>query len=91
MKDYSEFPPSKYFIRVLKNCPRSAFLYMQLWKKKDKHDRIIIKKRDIRRDYLMSPTLFRNLLAPMMFINILGFIEVDDKFQIDMLGADLHE
>jgi len=87
MKEYTEFPPQKYFIRVLKNCPRSALLYLQLWKKKNKHSRVIHAKKDIRKDYLISPTMFRNLLAPLMFLNLIGFIEVDDNFQIDILGS----
>jgi hypothetical protein len=92
MKEYCEFPPQKYFTRVLKNCPRSALLYMQLWKKKDnKHMRIICRKVHIRRDFLISPTMFRNLLAPLMYLNILEFIEVDNNFQIDMAGVQQDE
>ena len=67
MKDYNEFPPLKYFIRVLKVCPKSSLLYTQLWKKKGKHMNFISQKKDIRKDYLMSPTMFRNLLSPLMF------------------------
>jgi hypothetical protein len=91
MKDYNDYPPQKYFTRVLKNCPRCAFIYIQLWKKKDKYSRVIQEKRDVRKDYLMSPTMFRNLLAPLMFLNLINFIEVDDNFQIDISGTDLNE
>jgi len=86
MKDYTDFPPLKYFVRVLKSCPKSSLLYTQLWKKKGKHMNIQIKKRDVRKDYLISPTMFRNLLAPLMFLNLVSFIESDDKYQIDILG-----
>ena len=86
MKDYSDFPPSKYFTRVLKNCPKSAFLYAQLWQKKGKQMRLHAEKRCVRKEYLISPTLFRNLLAPLMYMNLVNFIESDDKFQIDILG-----
>lgn len=91
MKDYSEFPPLKYFIRVLKNCPKSAFLYFQLWKKKDKHMNLLIRKNEVRREFFISPTMFRNLLSPLMFLNLINFIESEDKFQIDILGPNLND
>lgn len=91
MKDYTDFPPLKYFIRVLKTCPKSALLYTQLWKKKGKHMSLLTQKRDVRKEYLISPTMFRNLLAPLMFLNLVSFIESDDKFQIDVLGPSFNE
>jgi hypothetical protein len=89
--DYSEFPPIKYFVRVLKNCSKSALLYAQLWKKKSNHLIVSIHKKDIRKEYLISPTMFRNLLARLMFLNLIHFIESDEKFQINMLGPHVNE
>lgn len=86
MKDYNEFPPIVYFLRTLKNCPRSAFLYCQLWKKKAKYNRVLIQKKDVRKEFLVSPTMFRNLLSPLMFLNLVTFTENDEKFQIDIQG-----
>lgn len=91
MTDYTEYPPLKYFTRVLKNCPKSAFLYVQIWKKKEKRMNVVTTKRDIRKDYLISPTMFRNLLAPLMFLNLIHFTESDEKFQIDILGPHNHD
>lgn len=91
MKDYSDFPPLKYFVRVLKSCSKSALLYTQLWKRKGKHMTFMIHKKDIRKDYLISPTMFRNLLSPLMFLNLISFIESEEKFQIDILGPHLND
>ena len=91
MKDYNEFPPLKYFIRVLKTCPKSALLYTQIWKKKGKHMKFETRKKDVRKEYLISPTMFRNLLSPLMFLNLVSFIEGDEDFQIDILGPHLNE
>ena len=91
MKDYSDFPPLKYFMRVLKACPKSALLYTQLWKKKGKHRNLVTEKKHVRKDYLISPTMFRNLLAPLMFLSLVSFIESDEKFQIDILGPHLND
>jgi hypothetical protein len=91
MKDYGEFPPLKYFIRVLKSCPKSALLYVQIWRKKGKHMNLVTEKKEVRKDYLISPTMFRNLLAPLMFLNLIHFIECGEKFQIDVLGQHLND
>lgn len=91
MKDYSDFPPLKYFIRVLKSCPKSALLYVQLWKKKGKHLNLTTEKSSIRKEFLISPTMFRNLMAPLMFLNLIHFIESDETFQIDILGPHLND
>lgn len=91
MRDYNEFPPLNYFFRVLKNCPRSSLLYTQLWKNKGKHMSLVTEKKNIRKDYLISPTMFRNLLAPLTFLSLVSFIEGDEKFQIDILGPHVNE
>lgn len=91
MTDYSEYPPLKYFTRVLKNCPKSALLYIQLWKNKGKHMNLVTEKGNIRKEYLISPTMFRNLLAPLMYLNLIHFVENDGKYQIDVLGPHLNE
>ena len=88
MNDYNEFPPIKYFTRVLKGCPKSALLYLQIWNNKEKQTYYEVGKKDVRKEYLISPTLFRNLLAPLMYLNLIHFSECDDKFQIDVLGYD---
>lgn len=93
MKDYSDFPPFKYFIRVLKTCPKSALVYVQIWKKKQKNKNtaLNISKKDIRKDFLISPTMFRNLLSPLMFMNLMSFTEAQDRFLIDIVGMNLNE
>ena len=92
MLDYSEFPPIKYFIRVLKSCPGSALLYIQIWKRRGKSMGFSVPRRDVRREYLISPTMFRNLLAPLAFLNLINFIEDDDgRYQIDVSGPQANE
>lgn len=91
MKDYQEFPPIKYFIRTLKNCPRSAFLYVIIWKNKKENMCLVTEKNEVRKDYLMSPTMFRNLLEPLMLLNLIHFVECDGKFKIDFIGQHLNE
>jgi hypothetical protein len=91
MTDYSEFPPVKYFTRVLKGCPKSALLYTQIWKNQDKTMSLVTRKIDVRKEYLISPTMFRNLLAPLMLLNLIHFLEDDRGFQIDIIGLHVNE
>jgi hypothetical protein len=86
-KDYFDFPPCQHFMRVLKACPQSAYLYTQLWKNKDKQMAINTMKKDVRKEYLISPTMFRNLLAPLMFLNLISFIEDEGKIKININGG----
>jgi len=89
--DYSEFPPLKYLTRVMKTCPNSALLYVQLWDKRGKNMHIETEKKHVRKEYLISPTLFRNLLAPLMYLNLIHFVENEGLFQIDVLGPQAND
>lgn len=91
LNDYSEFPPIKYFMRSLKTCPKSALLYAQIWKSAGDERHVIMAKKSIRKDYLISPTMFRNLLAPLACLNLIHFIEGDEKYRIDILGKKANE
>jgi hypothetical protein len=92
MKDYSDFPPFKYFLRVLKSCPDSALLYAQIWQKRGAKMCLVLNKREVRKNYLISPTMFRNLLAPLAFLNLINFNEDDEgRYQIDVSGPHLNE
>jgi hypothetical protein len=91
MQDYREFPPIKYFIRALKTCPRSAMLYLQIWKSLSNYMTLVVPKRDVRKLYLISPTIFRNMLTPLMYLNLLRFSETDEDFHIDISGSYVNE
>lgn len=52
---------------------------------------LVTEKKQVRKDYLISPTMFRNLLAPLMFLNLIHFVENGDKFQIDISGPHLND
>jgi hypothetical protein len=91
MQDYQDFPPIKSFIRVLKTCPRSALLYVQMWKKRNAWLKLDVPREDIRPDYLISPTLFINLLCPLISLSLVFLREEDDGFHISFSRAHLDE
>jgi hypothetical protein len=86
MIDYSNLPPVRYFERVLKTCPKAALLYLQLWINKNKYMNVRVKEIDIRRQYLMSPTVFRNLLSSLVFLDLVTEQQEHDKFLITISG-----
>ena len=88
MKDYLNMPPARSFIRVLKSCPRAAVLYIDLWKQRSLITHTVrVKKRDIRKEYLISPTIYRNELASLAYLNLVSFVETDEEYQIDVMGS----
>ena len=91
MKNYREFPPVNYLMRILKNCPESALLYIELWEKRGKKMSLNLSRTDIRKEFLISPTLFRNMLMSLKILNIIRYVEKDEHFQIDILGPQVNE
>jgi hypothetical protein len=87
MSDYNNYPPRRSFERVLKICPKSATLYIHLWKAQDKHAKVLVAKNEIRKNYSISPTLFRNHLYDLKTLNLLFFVEKDGEFRIDISGC----
>lgn len=87
MGDYDDFPPLTVFKTALHICPQAAFLYTLLWKIKHKESRISIKRTDVKKKFLISPTLFRNNLLSLSRINILSFEETVDFFLIDFVSS----
>jgi hypothetical protein len=86
MQNYIDFPPENYLLRVLKRYPKSAFLYIQIWKKLGiKRCLLTVKKADIRKDFLVSKTMFRNLLIPLKLLELLDFSEDDTVFKLNVL------
>lgn len=88
MNDYAEFPPLDCFKRVLRSSPQSADLFASLWKIKSKSNRISIKRKDIKRSFLISPTLFRNHLLAIGRLELITFEETTDFFLIDFYEND---
>jgi hypothetical protein len=83
MKDYSEFPPIDSFKRVLTNSPQSALLYAHIWKNKKKCSRISLLRNEVKKKFLISPTLFRNHLLSLGRLELISFEETPEFFLID--------
>jgi len=49
-----------------------------------------VNKPDIRKDFLISPTLFRNLITPLSYMGIILYKEDDRMYEIALLGMPEH-
>lgn len=88
MNDYSEFPPVDTLKKILISSPQCALLYASLWKQKPTSNRISIKRNDIKKKFLISPTLFRNHLLCIGRLELITFEETSDFFLIDFYEND---
>ena len=80
--DYATFPPVSTFKKVLFACPETGLLYASLWDLKQ-GNRVSIKRSEVKRCFLISPTLFRNHLLALSRLGILSMEETPTFFLID--------
>lgn len=55
-----DLPPYAYLMQVLNHTPKVAASYVEIWRHKDKHDRLIVCKTEIRNKFLMTAAKFKN-------------------------------
>jgi hypothetical protein len=85
MHDYSKFPPIQFLILVLRTQPKAALLFVELWQKVVEDSKIIkIRKNNISSDYTLSPTLFKNTLMSLRFIEVLDFEDIGKFYNIEL-------
>lgn len=84
MLDYSNFPPIETFLKVLKRCPQTALLFVDLWREKDQTGHLTIEKTNVRNLYHISPTLFRNHCLDLSDEEILQIDENHLYFLVDL-------
>lgn len=82
MDEYSNSPPLSSFIRTLRESPTTADLFIALWQIKGESNQISLKCKDIKKNFLISTTLFRNQLIAMERAELLTFKETKDFFLI---------
>ena len=92
MLSYDEFPPLPYLMNVLKNCPKAAWIYAQLWAARDSECKVICTRDDVRYTFLISPTLFRNILIYLVDLGLVSMREKPkEEFEIELVGFDKEE
>ena len=75
-----DLPPYAYLKQVIDHHPLAAGTYVELWRHKDKNHRVIVAKNQIRNQFLIAPTKFRNDLYQLVKE---GLVNVDEKWDKD--------
>jgi len=69
-------PPYIYLSQVVKHCPNAAYLYLELWRSKDKNHLVKVIKKEIQTQFLIPFYKFeKNLLQLVQE----GLISVQEK------------
>ena len=84
MLNYDDFPPIRLFTRVLQNSPKAASIYVTIWHKSIKSE-YLIRKKDIKKTLLISPTIFRQNLIDLTRLDLISYQEAGDFFTIKHL------
>ena len=89
MSDYKKYPPVKFLEKVLKNEPKTALLYITLWDMKDEDCRLIVDKSNVREEFSMTATMFKNMCHLIYDQGLLAIKERSGKFIIDFQKSSL--
>lgn len=76
-----DLPPYPYLMQVIKHYPLAAATYIELWRKKDKKHKYEVSKNQIRSEFLVPPTKFRNDLYCLAQEGLVNVEETWDKEQ----------
>jgi len=88
MTENKKQAPYDQLLRVIKTHPKSALLYIQLWKHRSPKGIVYIEKDRIRKKFLMSPTVFRNMIIPLASMEMISYSMDDHKYTIEVFGKD---
>jgi len=78
-----DYPPLAFIKQIATHCPTSLYVYLLLWEKIDTLGLVSIAKRDIKLDYLMSPSIFTKNLLALVREGLVSIIE-DEKEIIEL-------
>ena len=83
--EYKKFPPYPFLIDVLKNALLSLRVYIELWDMQDDFGRIAIDKKEIKKTFLISPTLFYNKVLSLVDLSLLSVDESPNMIVVDLV------
>ncbi len=89
MESYNiDLPPIPYLTQILKNCPKSGLVYLDLWKMRNKENVIMVEKRLVRQLFVTSLVRFRNDVTGIVREGLANVDETPSHFIIEMVGWD---
>jgi hypothetical protein len=77
-----------YLKQVLDHYPKSASTYIELWRHKDKNNKVVMSNEECRNMFLISPTKFRNDLLCLVREGLISVFEKGFKMTIEIVNFD---
>lgn len=83
-----DYPPHPYLKQVLVHCPKAGATYMQLWESRNKNNRVSIYKKQVKSEYLISQSKFKNDLLLLVREGLASIDESPLMLTIELVGWD---
>lgn len=80
-----EYPPYPFLELVALHYPNAVWLYLQLWKRRDRNNRVKIGREEIQDEFLISATRFIGNLRMIARENLLNFEEKESLIFIEFI------
>ncbi len=84
--NYEDFPPYPYLKQVGEHCPKAVCTYMDIWKDRDKANKLKLYKDQVRNKYLISLAKFRHDLLLLVKEGLISIDETDQSLSIELIG-----
>lgn len=85
-----DYPPYPYLYQVALYCPKAVLSYMQLWEKRDKNTcKTTVIKSELKNQYLITQTKFKNDLLLLMREGLISIRETDYSIEVDLVDYDI--
>ena len=85
MNKINSYPPFDNLLQILKNCPKSALLYCQLWELKDSNNEVHVDKLKVQDVFCISHTLFKNTCLPIAKDGLISFKKTKLKYVVEFI------
>ncbi len=85
---YHDFPPFHFFVTVLRHQPDTAHFYWKIWSGRDKDNKLMVDKKNIYGQFLVTPNVFKRKLGYLMEEGLLSIAETQYFYEIDFTRYD---
>jgi hypothetical protein len=85
---YKDFPPYEFFMTVLRHAPDVAYFYLKIWSAKAKDNKLLVDRKAIYSQFLVTPITFKRKTGVLMEEGLLSMQESPYFFEIDFTNYE---
>lgn len=86
-----DYPPYPYLHQVLSHCHKAGVTYLDLWKERDKNNKVTIEKDEIRSRFLASTHNFHHNLLLLVKEGLLSIDESSNRLIVELTDWDVDD